>query len=248
MSSYTDFALFYDMFTRDVDYENRTEYLCEIFKKYSKTPTLLLDMACGTGGFSIEFAKRGISVIGADMSEDMLSVAKEKSEKQNLDILYLCQKAEDLELYGTVDGAVCCLDSVNHITSYKELVRSFKKISLFLEKDCLFIFDVNTEYKQENILGNNTFILEEDNVFCTWDNFYDRAKKYTYINMDFFVRRENGSYDRFSESFCERVYMHEQLSRALSAAGLKLEKVFGENTFKKPNDKCARAVYVARKV
>lgn len=248
MSSYTDFSLFYDLFTRDVDYSARTDYLCEIFKRYSKMPTLLLDVACGTGNFSLEFAKRGVSVIGIDMSEDMLSVAKEKSAKQNADILFLSQKADEIELYGTVDGAVCCLDSVNHIVNYNELVRSFKRISLFLEKDCLFVFDVNTEYKQKNILGNNVFLLEEDNVFCVWDNFYDGAKKYTYINIDFFKRTDNGSYDRFSESFCERVYSHEQLTRALTAAGLKVEKVFHENTFKKPKDTSSRIVYVARKV
>ncbi len=248
MSSYMDFALFYDRFTTDVDYTARTDYLCKIFKKYDKMPTLLLDMACGTGGFSLEFARRGVSVIGVDMSEDMLSRAMEKSREQNADILFLCQKAEELELYGTVEGAVCCLDSINHITDYNCLVRSFKKISLFLEKDRLFIFDVNTEYKQECILADNIFVLEEQDVFCVWQNEYDKRKKLTYINIDFFENGGNNNYKRYSESFCERVYSDEQLTKALSAAGLKLEKIFGENTYKSPSDKCMRKIFVARKV
>ena len=139
---YNTFAEFYDELTYDVDYKKRTAYLIKLFKKYDKMPTLLLDVACGTGGFSNEFAKQGVEVIGADMSEEMLTIARQRSMENGLDVLYLCQKAEELDLFGTVDGAVCCLDSLNHITDYKKLCKAFKKISLFLEKDRLFIFDV----------------------------------------------------------------------------------------------------------
>ena len=90
--AYSDFAFVYDGLMSDVDYSARTEYILKLFKKFGEQPTLLLDLACGTGGFSKEFAKRGIEVIGVDMSEDMLSVARETSMDQNLDILYLCQK------------------------------------------------------------------------------------------------------------------------------------------------------------
>lgn len=248
MSSYNDFALFYDRFTTDVDYSARTDYLCEIFKKYDKMPTLLLDVACGTGNFSLEFARRGVSVIGTDISEDMLSCAREKSSNENADILFLCQAAQDLDLYGTVDGAVSCLDSINHITNYNTLKKALKKISLFLEKDRLFIFDVNTEYKQECVLGDNTFVLEEQDVFCVWQNEYDKRQKTTYINIDFFENKGNNSYKRYSENFCERVYSDEQLINALTAAGLRVEKIFGENSFKKPTKNTTRKIFVARKV
>jgi len=128
---YGNFAQFYDSLMYDVDYKKRTAYLLKLFSKYGKKPTLLLDVACGTGGFSNCFAKQGVEVIGADMSEEMLSLAREKSAELGNDILYLCQKAQELDLYGTVDGAVCCLDSLNHITDYKELCKALVKISLF---------------------------------------------------------------------------------------------------------------------
>ena len=248
MDSYKDFALFYDRFTTDVDYQARTDYLCKIFKKYDRMPTLLLDMACGTGNFSREFAKCGVSVIGVDVSADMLAVAKGKNTADNTDILYLCQSAEELELYGTVDGAVCCLDSINHITDYKKLQKAFKKISLFLEKDRLFIFDVNTLYKHKNVLGNNTFVLEDMDVFCVWQNEYDSRKNTTYINIDFFKKDANNKYDRYFESFAERAYTDEQLIKALTTAGLKVEAVLGENTFKAPNKTAERKIFVTRKV
>ena len=117
--SYENFAETYDILMNDVDYKSRTEYLLKLFKNHGKIPTLLLDLACGTGGFSNCFAKKGIEVIGVDMSEEMLAKAGENSAEMGTDVLFLCQKAEELDLYGTVDGAICCMDSLNHITNIK---------------------------------------------------------------------------------------------------------------------------------
>ncbi len=244
---YSSFALFYDDFTNNVEYKKRTDYICRLFKKYGKMPTLLLDAACGTGSFSIEFAKRGISVIGADISQDMLSIANEKKYEENLDILFLNSSLSQLDLYGTVDGAVCMLDSLNHITDYRELSRSISRISLFMEKDALFIFDVNTLFKHREILGNNTFVLENDDVFCVWQNEFNEKRKETKINLDFFER--NGeNYNRYSETFCERVYSDEELSKALEKAGLQIVEIFEECSMKPPSDETQRKIFVARKV
>ena len=94
MDSYSQFAEVYDRLMNDVDYKGRTDYLLKLFEKHSKTPTLLLDLACGTGGFSNQMALKGIEVIGVDMSEDMLSKARENSAELETDVLFLCQKAQ----------------------------------------------------------------------------------------------------------------------------------------------------------
>ncbi|MEE0946242.1 MAG: class I SAM-dependent methyltransferase [Acutalibacteraceae bacterium] len=244
--NYDIFSQYYDLLTEDVDYSSRTDYLLTLFKKYGKTPSLLLDVGCGTGGFSVEFAKRGIDVIGVEPSANMLSVALEKSNKENLDILFLNQNGEDMDLYGTVDGAVCCLDTVNHITDKRTLQRMFNKVSLFLEKDCLFIFDVNTLYKQETVLGNNTFVLENEELYCVWQNFFDKKSKTTEISLDFFINH-NGLFERSSEAFCERVYEMDELEKMLTKAGLKLLNVFGENSFSFPSKTSQRNIYVTKK-
>ncbi len=244
---YSSFAAFYDDFTENVEYKKRTDYICRLFKKYGKMPSLLLDAACGTGSFSIEFAKKGISVIGADISSDMLSIANEKKYEENLDILFINSSLSELDLYGTVDGAVCMLDSLNHITDYKELSKSISRISLFMEKDALFIFDVNTLYKHREVLGNNTFVLENEDVFCVWQNEFKEKRNETKINLDFF--QKNGeNYNRYSETFCERVYSDDELSKVLEKANLEIVEIFEECSFKAPSDKTERKVFVTRKV
>lgn len=244
---YNSFAYFYDELMYDVDYKKRSSYLMKLFKKYGKAPTLLLDAACGTGGFSNEFAKSGCEVIGADMSEEMLSVARERSMDLGNDILYLCQKLEELDLYGTVDGAICCLDSLNHITDYKTLCKAISKISLFLEEGKLFIFDVNTEYKHREVLGNNVFVIERDDLYCVWANEYNEKNKETEISLDFFVK-ENGLYSRFCEEFSERAYTEQELEKAIEDAGLEIVDIFDDMTEKPLEATSERAIYVTRKV
>ena len=244
--SYNEFAGVYDILMKDAEYKKRTSYLSKLFKKHGKMPKLLLDLACGTGGFSIAFAKKGIEVIGVDMSEEMLSVAREKTAQEDIDVLYLCQKAEELDLYGTVDGAICCLDSLNHITDLRKLNSAIKKVSLFLEKDSLFIFDLNTEYKHKNILGDNTFVIEDEEVYCVWQNEFNEKNLTTEITLDFFI--ENGeNYIRSSEQFYERAYTKEQIEKILSNCGLSLEAVYDDLSMSEPNDESQRVIYVTKK-
>lgn len=246
MSNYSAFAAVYDRLMFDVDYKKRADYLAGLFKKHDRMPKLMLDVACGTGGFSNEFAKMGIEVIGTDMSEEMLAAARNNSAECGTEVLFLCQKAEELDLYGTVDGAICCLDSLNHITDYKTLCTAISRVSLFLEKKRLFIFDVNTVFKHKNILADNTYVIEEDGVYCVWQNETDPETLITDIMLDFFTE-ENGVYLRSGEEFSERAYTSEELENAISAAGLETVAVYADMTEKPLSPDTERAIYVTRK-
>ena len=245
--SYSSFAAVYDELTENVGYEKRAEYFCSLLSDYGLNGGLLLDLACGTGTLSLEFAKKGFSVIGVDISEEMLAVAQEKSRELGTDVLYLCQPAQSLDLYGTVDGAVCLLDSLNHITDFGELCEVFIKVSLFLEKGALFIFDLNTVYKHESVLADNTFVIEEGDVYCVWQNFYSKDERITDIVLDFF-EKENGVYIRSGEAFSERAYTDGEIAAAAEKSGLKIEAVYGDMTRTAPKADESRAVFVLRKV
>ena len=244
---YANFSQMYDALMGDVDYEARTEYLCGLFERFDRRPTLLLDLACGTGGFSNAFAQKGVSVIGVDISPEMLDQARKNSLERGNDILFLCQDAAELDLYGTVDGAVCCMDSLNHITDHAMLCRAIERVSLFLEKGRLFIFDVNTLYKHSEVLGDNVFVIDEEDVYCVWSNEYDEQTHVTDITLDFFVPDENGLYERTSEYISERAYTHKELEAAVKAAGLELLAVYGDQTHNAPKARSQRNIYITRK-
>ncbi|MBO5852453.1 MAG: class I SAM-dependent methyltransferase [Clostridia bacterium] len=248
MGNYNNFSLFYDIFTLDVDYKGRTEYLLKIFNKWDKTPKLLLDFACGTGNFSIQFAKRGIDVIGVDSSEGMLAAAQDKNKGLKNKVLYLNQSGSELDLYGTVDGAVCCLDSLNHITDSEELQKTISKISLFLEPGCLFVFDMNTLYKHINVLDDSTYRMKKRGVECVWTNTLLKDGVTVEIELNFTYKTGLFKRETVTEIIREKAYTNEEITEMLKAAGLKLEAVYGENTFDIPKENSQRNIYIARKV
>ena len=220
----------------------------DIFKEKDKIPSLLLDFACGTGSFSVEFSKMGIDVIGVDMSEGMLCEARDKNEGLEKPVLYLCQKGSELDLYGTVDGAVSCLDSLSHITDYTEFKETLKKISLFLEPERLFVFDLNTPYKHREVLGNRFYKTKKKGVTCLWSNRLTEDGLTVEITLDITYKTRLFKKETVSEIITERAYTDEELTVALSDAGFALEAVYGENTFLPPKEDSERNIYVARKV
>lgn len=246
MADYDAFSRCYDQFTEDVDYAFRVGRILELFEKYDKKPTLLLDLACGTGNFSFPLAQKGVDVIGVDCSEGMLAAAMAKLPEGATNPLFLNQYAEELELYGTVDGAICMLDSLNHITEYENFKKAVENVSLFLEKDRLFIFDMNTPYKHKVVLGDNVFVREDETAFCVWQNEY-AGDNTVDIFLDFFVENENGSYERLSESFSEVAYSSEQILTVLEGAGLELVATLDDMTDLVPSKTTERITYIVRK-
>ena len=150
----------------------------------------------------------------------------------------------ELALYGTIDTCICTLDSINHITKEEDVTKAFERVAFFMDKDGLFVFDVNTVYKHEQVLANNTFVYETDKVFCVWQNTL-RENCVTDIDLDFF-EEENGIYYRTSESFSERGYSREKLTEMLVNAGFELEAVYGDMSFDEPKADEQRLVFVAR--
>ena len=245
--SYGIFAFYYDRLTENIDYKARAEYFNQIIRQYiTVTPqTILLDLACGTGSLTVELAKLGYDMIGVDASEDMLSEAMSKS-CMTKKILYLCQDFTHLDLYGTIDAAVCALDSINHMTDLAQVKKTFSLVSLFTLPGGVFVFDVNTEYKQRVVLGENAYVYDLEDVYCVWQNRWNEKSLTTQIDLDFFIP-QGKLYSRQQESFSERVYTHEELCCALEEARFELLAVYEGDTFSPLKKTSQRAVYVARR-
>lgn len=244
--SYGIFAEFYDELTLNVGYDRRAAYLAVLLAKFGHNAGLTLDLACGTGSLTLELAKLGIDIYGVDASEEMLSIAHEKAFEQNIDTLFLCQKMQELDLYGTIDTCICSLDSVNHLTDIDDVRKTFERVSLFMNKGGYFVFDVNTVYKHREILADNTFVYDTDNVYCVWQNSL-KENNVVDIDLTFFVP-DGESYLRYDESFSERAYTQDELTDALNDAGFEVQAVYGDMGFNKPKEAEQRIVFVAKKI
>ncbi|MGI5894732.1 MAG: class I SAM-dependent DNA methyltransferase [Candidatus Merdivicinus sp.] len=245
MSHYGQFAEVYDLLTSEIDYPARAAYFDRLIHQFGGFRGILLDLGCGTGSLAEEMAALGYDVIGVDNSEDMLWVAQQKRMESGHDITYICQEMTELDLYGTIDAVVSALDSLNHLTDYADFCKAIAKAALFLHPDGVFVFDLNTCYKHREILANNTFVYDYDEVFCAWQN--TLLEEYVVqMDLSIFVEAEDGLFERMEESFAERAYSPEQVERALQKAGLELCAVYDEDSVSPPRADSQRLIYVAR--
>lgn len=245
-NSYGTLANVYDKLTSDVNYKNWANYIHQHFENHTLPGNIILDLACGTGSLTYELASLGYEMIGADSSPDMLSQAMEKKENfTSTPPIFLCQPMENLDLYGTIDACVCCLDSINYITDPKKLQKALERVSLFLMPKGLFLFDIKTPatfFAQDGQMS----LDERDDLYCVWRTEIHKKENLCTHYMDLF-QREDDIWIREEEIHHQRIYTTEDLEFALKKAGFTHIKQFGELSFDSPNPNDQRLFFLAEK-
>ena len=247
MNSYTKFAHLYDgLMNQDVNYDHWADYIENMFDRYGVNPEIVCDLACGTGNMTIPLALRGYDMIGVDRSFDMLSIARSKAKKKNADVMFLEQNLTELDLYGSCGAFLCMIDGFNYILNPNSLYKIAKRIkTCFLDTDGIFMFDISSEHKLKNFIGNNTFIHDGDEVFYTWENKYYENTKMSDMYLNFFVKSKVG-YKRFGERHLQHAYSIEDIKKIFLCAGFSSVDTYSPLTFDAPKSDDMRVVFVAK--
>ena len=247
MSSYDFLAGCYDQMTGDVGYRQWADYIQRHFRRRPLPGNTILDLACGTGSLTRELALRGYEMIGVDRSPEMLAQAAEKDWSDcPVPPLFLCQSMERLDLYGTVDACVCCLDSVNYVTRPKTLERAFQRVHTFLMPGGLFLFDINTPEKLRGLDGQ-VFLDESEDAYCVWRAEFSPRRRICTYGMDVFRLEPSGLWSRGEELHEEYAYEPAELEELLRQAGFSHIRQYGELKFRAPKPGEGRIFFAARK-
>lgn len=271
MEAYTDFAKVYDTFMDDTPYEEWCEYLTMLLKKHQITPVLeadtrggetddflteklsqerntILDLGCGTGTLTELMAKKGYDMIGVDNAPEMLQIAMDKREASGLDILYLLQDMRELELYGTVGAVISVCDSVNYLLEEEDIIRTFRLVNDYLYPEGLFLFDFNTVYKYETIIGDATIAENRDDCSFIWENYYHEEEEINEYDLTIFARTaQEELFQRFQETHFQRGYRLEQMLDMVEQAGLRFVEAIDADTHEAVTEESQRIYIVARK-
>lgn len=247
MESYEFLAGCYDQLTADVRYRAWADYLERHFARSAIPIRTVLDLACGTGSLTRILAERGYEMIGVDQSEEMLAQAAEKCrDVAGERPIFLHQSMEKLDLYGTVDACVCCLDSVNYVTRPAALRRAFQRVHLFLMPGGLFLFDVNTPEKFRKMDGQ-VFLDETEDAYCVWRAEFSEKRRICTYGMDIFRRREGDLWERGQEVHREYAYELGELAGFLREAGFRRIRVCGDRRLRAPREGEERVFFAAWK-
>ena len=245
MDAYTSFARVYDLFMDNVPYEEWAERIEAILKEYGIEDGLLLDLGCGTGKLTQLMEEKGYDMIGIDNSIEMLEIARETSSENTL---YLCQDMREFELYGTVKGVYSACDCVNYILEEEELKQVFSLVNNYLDPKGIFIFDFNTRYKYEELLGENTFAENREEGSFIWENFYDPEDEINEYDLTLYIRGEGEEFVRFQETHYQRSYELATVLRLIEEAGLKVLGIYDDYNETGVTEESERILIVAQEI
>lgn len=214
---YNEFSSVYDRLVFDIDYENHSRIIKENvdFKENMN----ILEIGIGTGNMTKYFIENSKEYFGLDPSVEMLEIASNKLI-DNSNIKYLNIGIEELDIKEYFDFAFSTLDTINYLKDFEIVRKSFENVYNSLKEGSFFSFDINSLEKIENVLGDNSYVYEYENIFYTWQNEYDYENKEVDMILDFFVK-EDGSYKRITEYQHQKYFSPEILKEILTEIGFK---------------------------
>lgn len=242
-NEYTALAKFYEDIIYDDNYKNWMNYIVKLVKENS-LGKVGLDVACGSGILTRLLKKNGFDVTGIDFSQDMLNVAKEKSCNEKLNIKYLKGDMKSLKTLNKVDFITVINDGLNYIEN-KYLLKTFKNFYNSLKKGGTLIFDVSSPYKLKEILANNAFGDDGENLSYLWLNSYDDNTKSVEISLSIF-EKVGEKYVRFNENQVQYVHELSELTEIITSVGFEIVSA-SDNFGDKIKENTDRFLFILKK-
>jgi ubiquinone/menaquinone biosynthesis C-methylase UbiE len=232
----------------EVDYDGWVNYIENIIKSEDVYVKNILELACGTGNLTIPLTKKNYDIAGIDISFEMLSVAKEKAQKEGVELVLLQQDISELDFdVENLDCVLCACDGFNYITYDDDLLNVFTKTYELLKNEGIFIFDISSYYKLSTILGNNMYGENREDVAYMWQNYFDEEENLVEMELAFFIKDEDERFKRFEEIHRQRAYTQDEIIILLKEAGFKNIKIYADFKFEAPSEDSQRIFFVCKK-
>lgn len=227
--TYNRFAYLYDQLMNDVPYERWVQFLNDKFQKYEMHQPSILDIGCGTGTFPILLSKMNYSVSGVDLSEEMLSVAMAKAEQEKVNIPFFQQNMVELEGFDQLDCITIFCDSLNYLETVDQVKQTFNNVYESLKDNGLFLFDVHSPNKIEEIFGEETFFIDDAELSLVWSCTQGEEPLSVEHDLVFFMKDEDRDlYERFEEYHNQRTFPIDTYKSLLNDAGFEVKEIIAD--------------------
>ena len=219
MKTYNVFLDYYDKIVRSINnpIEDEVEFLVEdCIKQYKPETKTILETACGTWVVAKELIKSWYKVTGLDISESMLQKAEENLDKKDL----VLADMTDFDLDHTFDAILCNYNSICHLLKWEQWQSFFEMANKHLEKDWLFIFDINTVFEFENITRDfaQFYTFWEDTV-CL--EMFKKDGIYEWL-VKIFKKTDDDRYDLIQENVRENSFPINKIKKELTDKWFKI--------------------------
>ncbi len=138
-SPYSQLAAIYDnlFFALGKDYSVEAQRVSEFIKQYKRSSgNCLMDLGCGTGEH-IKYLRQSYDIVGIDVSEEMLELAKQK----NPDVIFHKMNMLDFKLSQKFDAIICLFSAIGYLRTKEKLNQAVKNVSFHLKNGGIFIVE-----------------------------------------------------------------------------------------------------------
>jgi len=139
----SSYAKQYDVLYGDKDYLAECDLITEVAKVHDVSLGLVLDIGCGTGGHSLEWARRGVACVGVDMSPSMIVLAEQKAVEfpEAARPGFLVGDAQTFRIEREFDVATMMFAVLGYMNSNDAVLAALRNVRRHLRQGGLFAFD-----------------------------------------------------------------------------------------------------------
>ncbi|HLR11368.1 MAG TPA: class I SAM-dependent methyltransferase [Sporosarcina sp.] len=242
MQSYKQFATIYDaLMTADIPYDDYVHIIETAVGSIAGKK--ILDVGCGTGILSLKLAQLDAQVTGVDLSAEMLMIARERAEAFHQQIEFIEMPMQQLEGLENYDLAVISIDSLNYVIDEKDVQDTFHHLNAALKRGGRLIFDVHSTFKTDVIFMESPFIYDDEDISYIWLTDEGAFAHSVLSELSFFVKNDNGTYDRFNEQHYQRTFPLNTYVQMLEQAGFQIERIFADWQDEAPDEESERIFF-----
>jgi SAM-dependent methyltransferase len=228
---YSSLARYYDVMHVEREYEQEATFIQKLFLRfYGCSRARALDLFCGTGGHSLPMAMLGFDVLGLDISEDMLMLAKRKTAACELNMRFELGDCRSLSFRSEFDLVVCLGQSLQYLLSYEEIQAAFAGIRRALKPGGLCIFDIIDGWSMLKPFESRRFDVTEDgtSVLRFARTELDRARRLAICRASWVITTADSDLgvDETVEEY--RIFFVDELMFLLSISGFEALGVFAD--------------------
>jgi SAM-dependent methyltransferase len=230
MSTFRNYARYYDLLYRDKDYAGEAEFIQQLMQTHAPDAQTILDLGCGTGIHAILLAKKGYKIHGVDFSQEMLDQARDRRSQLSPDLAARLQftpgDIRKVALNQTFDVVLSLFHVISYQTTNEDLLAAFATAKKHLKPGGVFIFDV---WYGPAMLSDRPAVrvkhLEDEEISVT-----RIAEPQIYPNQNLvdvtykvFIKDKSSSLvDEIQETHCMRYLFQPEVSLLLNNSGLRI--------------------------
>ncbi len=220
MSRYAKFARVYDQAAHQLVAEEFQRTMRHELGRVARCDTAL-DLGCGSGLLTQLLPAHAQTVVGVDLSPEMLAIARQRCRRFGKRVSFLCADLTRPLKVGNVDLATASGDIVNHILKLEDLERVFRNVRAALGTGGVFVFDSLTEACFECDWDEKVYRMESPSGDLVMECSWDRKARTGTARMTSYERIRSALFRRSTTVLKEKYHSDRELRRLLARAGFR---------------------------